>query len=73
MFLWRDNLKHATKHSMPKIISKKEPLAVLQAVARFLASASIDEIGEALEHAVPRRTLLRRIALYSASRFTGSR
>lgn len=48
---------------MPKIISEKEHLAVLQAVARFPVPASIDEIGEALDQAVPRRTLQRRIAL----------
>ena len=36
---------------------------MLQAVARFPASASIDEIGGALDHAIPRRTLQRRIAL----------
>jgi len=48
---------------MPKRISEKEQLAMLQAVARFPASASIDEIGGALGHAIPRRTLQRRIAL----------
>lgn len=48
---------------MPKTISEKEQLAILEAVGRFPTSASIDKIGGALDPVVPRRTLQRRIAL----------
>jgi hypothetical protein len=48
---------------MAKTTSESLQVVILQAVARFPDSASVDEIGVALDHTVPRRTLQRRIAL----------
>ena len=48
---------------MPKQVPKAELDAVLQAVARFPAGASIEDVGKDLDVKLPRRTLQRRLAL----------
>ncbi|HEX20568.1 MAG TPA: DNA polymerase subunit beta, partial [Acidiferrobacteraceae bacterium] len=48
---------------MPKKIPKAELDAVFQAAARFPERASVEDIRAALEIALPRRTLQRRLAL----------
>ena len=53
---------------MPKRIPEKELEAVLQAVARFPVSVSIDQLTGSFEHAIPRRTLQRRVALLVSER-----
>lgn len=47
---------------MPKLISQDDLNAVLEAVARFPGGGAVDEISAVLEHALPRRTLQRRLA-----------
>lgn len=47
---------------MPKNIPETELNAVVVAVGRIPSGASIDEVGEALDIALPRRTLQRRLA-----------
>lgn len=48
---------------MPKRVPQAELDAVLEAVARFPEGAALEDIGEALEAKLPRRTLQRRLAL----------
>ena len=48
---------------MPKQVAENELQAVLTAVGRFLAGASLDEILGAIDQQLPRRTLQRRLAL----------
>ena len=76
-FKWRDNTyapnktlfmarKDVSRHIedyVPKQLAQAELDSVLQAVARFPAGASIEQIGGALEIKLPRRTLQRRLAL----------
>ncbi len=48
---------------MPKLVPREELNAVLQAVGRFPAGASVEEIAGALTIQLPHRTLQRRLAL----------
>jgi hypothetical protein len=48
---------------VPKKVSQQEIDAVLQAVARFVQGASVEDISSVLEVKPPRRTLQRRLAL----------
>ena len=48
---------------MPKQIPREEFNAILEVVSRFPDGASVEDIGEALENRLPRRTLQRRLAL----------
>jgi hypothetical protein len=49
LFLWRDMAKCAIMLTMPKRIPEKELEAVLQAVARFPESVSIDQLTSSFE------------------------
>ena len=48
---------------MPKQISSEEVAAVLRAIERFPAGASLEEIGSKLKPVLPHRTVQRRLAL----------
>lgn len=54
--------RHITK-TMPKQIPQKQLDVLLQAVARFPEGPSIEEVSNALEAKLPRRTFQRRLAL----------